>query len=89
MTSAIAKLQRILGLKVPEQAISFCTFSQGDYNKCKDIPNEKRPVVFLTHTEHHSNHTSWFETLADVIVLEPSADLTVDPDISKKRNSKI
>ncbi len=84
MTSAIAKLQRILGLKVPEQAVNFCAFSQGNFNKCKDIPNEKRPVVFLTHTEHHSNHTSWFETLAEVVVLEPSPDLTVNPDNLRK-----
>jgi len=83
MTSAIAKLQRILGLKVPEQAAKFCAYGQGDI-KCKDIPNEKRPVVFLTHTEHHSNHTSWFETLADVVVLEPSPDLTVNPDTLRK-----
>ena len=84
MTSAIAKLQRLLGLKVPEQAIKFCTYSQGKYSNCKDIPNEKRPVVFLTHTEHHSNHTSWFETLADVVVLEPSPDLTVNPNALRK-----
>src|SRR5664279_1914160 len=51
MTSAIAKLQRLLGLKVPEQAIKFCTYSHGNYKSCKDIPNDKRPVVFLTHTE--------------------------------------
>ena len=56
----------------------------GNNNKCKDIPNEKRPVVFLTHTEHHSNHTSWFETLAEVVVLEPSSDLTVNPDTLRK-----
>jgi len=84
MTSAIAKLQRILGLKVPEQAINFCVFTNGEYHKCKDIPNGNRPVVFITHTEHHSNHTSWFETLADVVVLEPSADLTVNPDSLRK-----
>jgi len=80
MTSAIAKLQRLLGLKVPEQAIKFCAHAPGNYNSCKEIPNNKRPVVFLTHTEHHSNHTSWFETLADVVVLEPSADLKVNPE---------
>jgi selenocysteine lyase/cysteine desulfurase len=80
MTSALAKLQRILGLKVPEQAVNFCVYSNGQYTKCREIPNEHRPVVFLTHTEHHSNHTSWFETLAEVVVLEPSADLTVDPE---------
>jgi selenocysteine lyase/cysteine desulfurase len=80
MTSAIAKLQRILGLKVPEQSIKFCPGSHGNYKSCKDIPNNNRPVVFLTHTEHHSNHTSWFETLAEVVVLEPAADLTVSAD---------
>ena len=84
MTSAIAKLQRILGLKVPEQAIKYCAFTNGEYSKCRDIPNENRPVVFITHTEHHSNHTSWFETLADVVVLEPSNDLTVDPESLRK-----
>src|SRR5664280_117235 len=84
MTSAIAKLQRLLGLKAPEQAIKFCAHAPGNYNSCKEIPNDKRPVVFLTHTEHHSNHTSWFETLADVVVLEPSADLKVNPDMLRK-----
>jgi len=84
MTSAIAKLQRILGLKVPEQAINFCTFTNGEFNNCKDIPNKNRPVVFITHTEHHSNHTSWFETLAEVVTLEPSADLTVNPESLRK-----
>jgi selenocysteine lyase/cysteine desulfurase len=84
MTSAIAKLQRILGLKVPEQAINYCVFAHGEYNNCREIPNENRPVVFLTHAEHHSNHTSWFETLAEVVVLEPTADLKVDPDVLRK-----
>jgi selenocysteine lyase/cysteine desulfurase len=84
MTSAIAKLQRILGLKVPEQAINFCAFTNGNYEKCKDIPNNNRPVVFLTHMEHHSNHTSWFETLAEVVVLEPTSDLKVNPDSLRK-----
>ena len=88
MTSAIAKLQRILGLKVPEQSINYCAFTKGEYAKCKDIPNDNRPVVFLTHTEHHSNHTSWFETLADVVVIEPSPDLTVNPDSLRKEIKK-
>jgi selenocysteine lyase/cysteine desulfurase len=84
MTSAIAKLQRILGLKVPEQATNYCVFTHGEYNNCREIPNENRPVVFLTHTEHHSNHTSWFETLAEVVVLEPAPDLKVDPEALRK-----
>jgi selenocysteine lyase/cysteine desulfurase len=88
MTSAIAKLQRILGLKVPEQAIHYCSKATSEYYSCKDIPNKNRPVVFLTHTEHHSNHTSWFETLADVVVLEPGPDLTVDPSVLRRELEK-
>ncbi len=85
MTSAIAKLQRILGLKVPEQAINYCPVAPGYSHNCKDIPGTNRPVVFLTHAEHHSNHTSWFETLADVVVLDPSTDLKVNPDTLRKQ----
>jgi selenocysteine lyase/cysteine desulfurase len=84
MTSAIAKLQRILGLKVPEQAKKYCAISVSDDLKCCDLHSKNRPVVFLTHTEHHSNHTSWFETLADVVVLEPAADLSVDPEVLRR-----
>jgi selenocysteine lyase/cysteine desulfurase len=84
MTSALAKLQRILGIKVPEQAKNYCAFANGELDKCKSDVSEKRPVVFITHTEHHSNHTSWFETIADVVVLEPSSDLTVNPDSLRK-----
>ncbi|MEQ9007041.1 MAG: aminotransferase class V-fold PLP-dependent enzyme, partial [Ekhidna sp.] len=29
------------------------------------------PVVFITHMEHHSNHTSWLETICEVIVVPP------------------
>ena len=38
-----------------------------------------RPVIFITHMEHHSNHTSWYETAADVVIVEPGPDLLVDP----------
>ena len=84
MTSAIAKLQRIIGLKVPEQAKKFCAITLLNNMKCSEFHSEKRPVVFISHTEHHSNHTSWLETLADVVVLDPSADLTVNPDSLRK-----
>ncbi len=77
MTSVVNKLQRILGVRVPEQAKRYC-----------HIPPEQRPVVFVTHMEHHSNHTSWLECNADVVVLEPSADLLVDPESLKKEIAK-
>ncbi len=69
MTSLVNKLQRILSLK----AIS----GQHDQDNLKI---EKRPVVFVTHMEHHSNHTSWFETIADVVQLSPNPDLSVNLD---------
>lgn len=61
MTGAINKLQRILGLKVPERLQDY-------YN----IPEEKKPIVFIAHMEHHSNQTSWLETIADVEVIPPA-----------------
>jgi selenocysteine lyase/cysteine desulfurase len=88
MTSAIAKLQRIIGLKVPEQAKHYCAITVAGNVKCSDLQNNNRPVVFLTHTEHHSNHTSWFETLAEVVVLDPLPDLTVDPETLRKELEK-
>ena len=69
MTGAIVKFQRILGLKTP---------CQSDDADCKR--EEKRPVVFITHMEHHSNHTSWFETFADVVQLHPNKHNLVDLD---------
>ena len=58
MTGAINKFQRILGLKVSENLKEHTA-----------IPEELRPVVFITHMEHHSNQTSWLETIAKVEVI--------------------
>jgi selenocysteine lyase/cysteine desulfurase len=69
MTGVVCKFQRILGLKIPEKL-----------EKYLQIPEDERPVVFITHLEHHSNHTSWLETIADVVVIEPDESLTVNPD---------
>ncbi|MBE0637553.1 MAG: aminotransferase class V-fold PLP-dependent enzyme [Bacteroidales bacterium] len=67
MTTVINKFQRILG---------FRTMKSMDAHNC--LPEEERPVVFITHMEHHSNHTSWFETIADVVQLKPDKNLLVD-----------
>lgn len=84
MTSAVAKLQRFLGLKIPEQAKKYCAVARGQLYNCKNVLGNARPVVFLTHIEHHSNHTSWLETIADVVVLEPDRDMRVNPDTLRK-----
>ncbi len=64
MTGVAVKLQRILGLKIPDKADKYL----------KEIPEEDRPVVFVTYMEHHSNHISWLETIAEVVVLLPEDD---------------
>ncbi|MES2543479.1 MAG: aminotransferase class V-fold PLP-dependent enzyme [Bacteroidota bacterium] len=58
MTGVVNKFQRILGLKIPENLKEFT-----------NIPKEKKPIVFISHMEHHSNQTSWLETIADVEVI--------------------
>ncbi len=67
MTAMINKFQRILGLKVPEQLKTYL-----------NLPKELTPVVFVTHMEHHSNHTSWLETIADVVCIQPDEEGLID-----------
>jgi selenocysteine lyase/cysteine desulfurase len=38
--------------------------------------------------EHHSNHTSWFETIAEVVQLEPNEDMLVDPEDLRRKLEK-
>lgn len=66
MTSAINKFQRILGIKYCGRENNFCK------------SQEDKPVVFVTHMEHHSNHTSWLTSIADVVMIEPNKDFLVD-----------
>ncbi|MTH14800.1 aminotransferase class V-fold PLP-dependent enzyme [Flavobacterium sp. LC2016-01] len=48
----------------------------------KNYGNEKdKPVVFITHMEHHSNQVSWYETNADVVILPADENNLVDPEI--------
>lgn len=67
MTGAVLKFQRILGLKVSEKVQPFLNY-----------PEEDRPVVFITHMEHHSNQTSWLETLAIVELIKATPEGLVD-----------
>ena len=67
MTAAINKFQRILGLKWPVK--DYVTISE-----------YMRPVVFVTHQEHHSNQTSWGETIATVVVVPPNSEGMVSVD---------
>jgi len=77
MTTVINKFQRILGFRAMHKI-----------DKLDILSPEDRPVIFITHMEHHSNHTSWLETIADVVQLQPDQDLLVDLGQLKKELSK-
>ncbi len=74
MTTVVNKLQRILGLKPVEKSFKSGLTERAD-----------KPVVFITHMEHHSNQTSWFETIADVVMLQPDGNLLIDPGELRNR----
>lgn len=62
MTGVVNKFQRILGLKIHEK-----------YRKLIQFGKDEKPIVFVTHMEHHSNQTSWIETISDLEII-PSDD---------------
>jgi selenocysteine lyase/cysteine desulfurase len=45
----------------------------------QDKAASEKPVVFVTHMEHHSNQTTWTETMADVVVIPPDEKGRVSP----------
>ncbi len=72
-----------MDIKVPEQLSDYL-----------QLPEELRPVVFVTHMEHHSNQTTWLETIADVVILDPDGKGLVDlnnleVEVSKYKNREL
>lgn len=74
MTAAVNKLQRILGIRLPERIMDYV--KQG--SAPLEIDEQLRPVVFITHMEHHSNQTSWLETIATVEIIDCDENGYVD-----------
>jgi selenocysteine lyase/cysteine desulfurase len=84
MTGAVNKLQRLLGLKLPERIMDYVKPSRLPqlhehennvlrihelFTNYLDIDPNLKPIVFVSHMEHHSNQTSWLETIADVEIV--------------------
>lgn len=83
MTAALVKFQRILNLK---------NCGRTNIKNCGSA--DERPVVFITHMEHHSNQTSWYYTIADVEIIPPNENLLVEPNnlrqlLEKYKNRKL
>lgn len=76
MTSAVNKLQRMLGMKggAPIR----------EEGRVVDVREEERPLVLVTHMEHHSNHISWLETNATVEVIPPDENGDVDVSLFRE-----
>lgn len=60
MTAVVNKFQRILGLRIPERMQNQVHFDDAD-----------KPVVFITHMEHHSNQTTWYECDVTLEIVNP------------------
>lgn len=89
MTAAVNKLQRMLGMRVPGRLVDYL---QRDSAGSKLYPGNSawehlahaemvetlRPVVFITHMEHHSNQVSWLETIANVEIIAADRNGNVD-----------
>jgi selenocysteine lyase/cysteine desulfurase len=67
MTSAINKLQRLMDLRFPQ-----------GYRA--DWKGRRRPLVLITHMEHHSNQITWEECDVDVLII-PRDEKTGLPDL--------
>jgi selenocysteine lyase/cysteine desulfurase len=62
MTGVVNKFQRILGLRIHEK-----------FKDLVNLPEDEKPLILVTHMEHHSNQTSWLETIGDLMII-PSDD---------------
>lgn len=83
MTGVVIKFQRMLGFKLNEK-----------FRHEINIKEEDVPVVFITHMEHHSNQTSWYETIADVEIINAKNEGEIDFEhldelLEKYKNRKI
>jgi selenocysteine lyase/cysteine desulfurase len=78
MTGAVNKLQRILGLRIPERLTDYLK------NEGLQFDETLKPIVFVTHMEHYSNHISWLETIASVEIIP--ADKNGNVDLAYFRN---
>jgi selenocysteine lyase/cysteine desulfurase len=73
MTSAVNKLQRILGMRIPGRVKDYL-----GTNHDIQPDDELKPIVFVTHMEHHSNQLTWLETIASVEIINRGANGNVD-----------
>jgi selenocysteine lyase/cysteine desulfurase len=83
MTGALAKLMRMMGWWCHEQHRAAVMATMGE-----------KPLVYITHREHHSNHTMWIESLVELKII-PALDGDeidiewLERDLINEQNRKI
>jgi len=73
MTGVVNKFQRILGLKIHERFKDRIALDEAE-----------KPVIFITHMEHHSNQTSWLETIGELVLINADKEGRVDLEYFEK-----
>ncbi len=63
MTGVVNKFQRILGLRIPEP-----------FKDATAVDENEKPLVIVTHMEHHSNQTSWLACDVTLEILDADDD---------------
>lgn len=69
MTAVVNRLQRMLGLRLPDK-----------WRERIELRESEKPVVFLTHMEHHSNQTTWNECEVTVVLIRATRSGLPDLD---------
>ncbi|GFH46335.1 aminotransferase [Chaetoceros tenuissimus] len=77
-TAAIEKIFAVLGFSIPE-------YAEKKWDLSENIPEQEKPVVFISSYEHHSNELMWRESPAvRCVVIQEGVDGT--PDLNHLRN---
>ncbi|HEY3295283.1 MAG TPA: aminotransferase class V-fold PLP-dependent enzyme [bacterium] len=72
-TGAINRMIHVLGLRIPDQL--------DEVRHCKRcIPEQKRPFIFRSMMEHHSNDIAWRETIGDTVYVDFDAQGRISVD---------
>lgn len=103
MTGAVNKLQRLLGLRIPERIMDYVKPGKlpsleelkgsglkihSLFSNYLEVDENLKPLIFVSHMEHHSNQTSWLETIADVVIIPNNEDGNINLEELERLLSK-
>ena len=93
-TSAVHRLQQIIGIYIPPVAKEFFHnvvldyLDEDSFTRLKTHLLKKCPVIFVGPYEHHSNEVSWRECYAEVVEIDLGQDGLLDLEDLKSKVSR-